>query len=460
MSSGGDSRRGLARSPRRPNPPLSRAFSALAPRLLSRSPGGDDDPQPPDGESLHAEVLMETIRCTVFAAALSLSAGLTMPAPARAAVEMSFDFEYGQLSSHGSWYVSAQYGRVWQPAVYAPDWNPYYDGHWEYTDLGWAWVSDYEWGAVPYHYGTWVLDARYGWVWVPGNTWAPAWVVFRTGDRYCGWAPVPPGWTVGASVEPDPSLFVFVSTRDFLAPRVRGAAIPRVQATAIVRDTTVLNSLTIQDNVVVNRGPDVRVVERETGRRVQPTPIERVARIAPFERVSRDRLRISSADAARRGVRAADPVAASRPLPSERGHASERPIARELERGHKSVATAPRESAARARPSGGVADRRHPEQGRSAGVGTSASRGQVAQTAQRARAEQRRRATSSAGQREGGGRQEAKAQTRGRQDTAAKAQPRADRKALGRTDARAKDRQHEPQKKDEPKKQQEQPDRR
>src|SRR5947208_3555638 len=98
--------------------------------------------------------------------ALLVAGFVTIPAPSRADVGISFDFFYSDLSPHGSWLVSGSYGRVWQPAVYRAGWNPYYDGHWVYTDVGWAWLSDYEWGAVPYHYGTWVLDMDLGWVWV------------------------------------------------------------------------------------------------------------------------------------------------------------------------------------------------------------------------------------------------------------------------------------------------------
>jgi len=38
------------------------------------------------------------------------------------------------------------------------------------------------------------LDAApgLGWVWVPGYEWAPAWVSWRYGDEYVGWAPLPP----------------------------------------------------------------------------------------------------------------------------------------------------------------------------------------------------------------------------------------------------------------------------
>ena len=44
------------------------------------------------------------------------------------------------------------------------------------------------WGVVTYHYGRWYEDPREGWVWVPGSTWAPAWVSWREGGGYCGWA--------------------------------------------------------------------------------------------------------------------------------------------------------------------------------------------------------------------------------------------------------------------------------
>ncbi len=160
---------------------------------------------------------MSTLRLAGGCLMFSLFAGcVSIPAPASADVGISFDFFYSDLSPHGDWLVSASYGRVWQPAGYGTGWNPYYDGHWIYTDVGWTWVSDYEWGAVPYHYGTWVVDAELGWVWVPGYVWAPAWVVFRTGPDYIGWAPVPVDYSVGMSIGSapySPELFVFVASR-------------------------------------------------------------------------------------------------------------------------------------------------------------------------------------------------------------------------------------------------------
>ena len=154
----------------------------------------------------------------VLTAAVAFAIALSQPTRA----DVSFDMAYSNLSQHGSWLLSAQYGHVWQPREYNRQWSPYYDGHWIYTDMGWAWVSDYPWGAIPYHYGTWVDDPSVGWVWIPGRIWAPAWVVFRTTPDYIGWAPVPPGFSVGISIDMGgPSSFVFVSSRDFLQPRLR-----------------------------------------------------------------------------------------------------------------------------------------------------------------------------------------------------------------------------------------------
>jgi hypothetical protein len=256
-------------------------------------------------------------RGVVVLALALLSCVLASPSRAEVSAAVSFDFFYSNLTPHGSWVISSQFGRVWQPSVYGPDWNPYYDGHWEYTDLGWTWVSDYEWGAIPYHYGTWVADPRIGWVWVPGYTWAPAWVVFRTGPDYIGWAPVAPSFALGASFSSRAEFsgsFLFVSTRDFCAPRIRTLVVPETRARAIVNQTTIVNNLVVQNNIVVNRGPDVRVVEAAARRPIPVTRVESVPRVAPFSRVRRDELSIAPE---RRGreVRAAEPVSEARPIP-------------------------------------------------------------------------------------------------------------------------------------------------
>ena len=73
------------------------------------------------------------------------------------------------------------------PPSTIPAWAPYTrNGHWVYANVGWTWVSDEPWGWATYHYGRWVNLDGTGWCWVPGYTWAPAWVSWRYGGGYCG----------------------------------------------------------------------------------------------------------------------------------------------------------------------------------------------------------------------------------------------------------------------------------
>ncbi len=61
-------------------------------------------------------------------------------------------------------------------------------GYWALTDYGNTWVSDYPWGWAAFHYGRWHFDKYYGWEWIPGHVWGPAWVSWRHGGGYYGWA--------------------------------------------------------------------------------------------------------------------------------------------------------------------------------------------------------------------------------------------------------------------------------
>ncbi len=109
----------------------------------------------------------------------------------------SFQQFYDQLGSQGQWIQTPDYGYAFQPNVSDPNWAPYTDGHWVYSDVGWTWVSDEPWGWATYHYGRWANIDGTGWVWIPGYEWAPAWVSWRYGGGYCGWAPLPPETFVG-----------------------------------------------------------------------------------------------------------------------------------------------------------------------------------------------------------------------------------------------------------------------
>jgi hypothetical protein len=108
-------------------------------------------------------------------------------------LDSSLAYADSDLDTNGSWiYVSNYGGWAWRPYV-SVGWRPYYHGSWVYGPSGClVWVSDEAWGWVPYHYGRWAYDPAYGWFWLPGAGYAPAWVYWMYGDGYVGWAPA--GW--------------------------------------------------------------------------------------------------------------------------------------------------------------------------------------------------------------------------------------------------------------------------
>ena len=125
-----------------------------------------------------------------FLTAALLFGMVTPTTQARDAV--SVDFFYDNLEPHGDWREVGGYGYCWQPRDVGPDWRPYSDGRWVYTDAGWTWDSNEDFGWAVYHYGRWVDVGRVGWVWVPGTEWGPGWVSWRHSPQHTGWAPLPP----------------------------------------------------------------------------------------------------------------------------------------------------------------------------------------------------------------------------------------------------------------------------
>ncbi len=98
------------------------------------------------------------------------------------------------LDGFGSWSQDPTYGTVWFPSynVVGDSFVPYgTQGRWVLTDSGWYWQSDLRFGWLTFHYGRWV-QVRRAWAWVPGAMFAPAWVDWRVGGGYVGWAPLPP----------------------------------------------------------------------------------------------------------------------------------------------------------------------------------------------------------------------------------------------------------------------------
>jgi len=94
-----------------------------------------------------------------------------------------------EMDDYGYWQHDATYGNVWYPVVGA-GWAPYTYGRWWYTpSFGYTWCSYEPWGWAPYHYGRWGFN-NYGWFWIPGRHWGPAWVSWAVGPSWVGWCPL------------------------------------------------------------------------------------------------------------------------------------------------------------------------------------------------------------------------------------------------------------------------------
>ena len=106
----------------------------------------------------------------------------------------SYNTFYTKLEPYGAWRETSDYGYVFQPneSGRSRNWRPYTNGRWVYTEAGWTWYSEEPFGWATYHYGRWTRLRNVGWVWVPGDEWAPAWVSWRKSNDYVGWAPLPP----------------------------------------------------------------------------------------------------------------------------------------------------------------------------------------------------------------------------------------------------------------------------
>lgn len=176
--------------------------------------------------------------------------------------EVNINVFVNELSPYGSWETSPTYGRVW---VYNDmNFSPYSTGgHWAYTKFGWTWVSDYRWGWAPFHYGRWAFE-RNRWMWVPGYQWGPAWVNWRSGGDYYGWAPMGPRMGIHVGIIPI-TRWNFCNRRYITSPYIGRYCLDRRRNNIFFHNTIVIHN-NIHSRYA--RGPERSEVERYTGHRV------------------------------------------------------------------------------------------------------------------------------------------------------------------------------------------------
>lgn len=233
------------------------------------------------------------LKARFLASALGLAAIPLAFAPtaahAEVGISIGFNYFHDNLSNYGDWVYSDRWGRVWRPDVDA-DFRPYSNGHWAYTDdYGWYWVSREPFADITYHYGRWINDPDDGWLWIPGYVWSPAWVAWRSNGNVTGWMPLPPteaflngdessydisddddygyrNWYPDYNERNYASLWVFVNTRHIGDRDYHRYAISRPRFANVFRQTRNVTNYRVENDHVVNRGLDLRAIQRAGGR--------------------------------------------------------------------------------------------------------------------------------------------------------------------------------------------------
>jgi hypothetical protein len=195
---------------------------------------------------------------------------LALPSRVQAQYDgVSLETFYQELSPYGVWIYDPQYGNVWRPDVDQEEFRPYYsDGHWEMTKYGNTWVSDYEWGWAPFHYGRWIHTNRRGWLWIPDTKWGPAWVTWRSGNGYYGWAPLGPGIHININIGPRIPDYYWVFVPQ---PSIYYSRFPRYDRRrniSIFSRTVIINNTYVINNNRYYAGPRIDEIRRVTRRPV------------------------------------------------------------------------------------------------------------------------------------------------------------------------------------------------
>lgn len=224
----------------------------------------------------------------VIAALLCLSG----TAPAQGVV--SFGFFYSSLDPYGEWIPleGGIYG--WRPVHAVVDWRPYTVGRWAWTPYGWYWVSEEPWGWATYHYGRWYYDDFYGWIWIPGYDWAPAWVEWRFGGDYIGWAPLGPyavwGFHVGITYRrhwatPD-HWWAFAHCRHITSHGIHRHLYRTRDNSRYIGRTRSAGNVRYRDGRIVAQGPGREAVEQRGRLRLETTEVVDISERG--ERLGRD----------------------------------------------------------------------------------------------------------------------------------------------------------------------------
>ncbi len=199
---------------------------------------------------------------------------------------ISFNYFYSALQPHGEWIEIDYDVFVWRPYRVGRNWQPYSEGRWAWTNNGWYWDSYEPFGWATYHYGRWYFDDYFGWVWMPGYDWAPAWVEWRYSDDYIGWAPLSPyaafdinrGIHFSISWRTGYNHWHFVSFKHFGSHNIHNHFVHKNYKQNIFNRTKYRTNYYADNGRIVNGGIDRNFVERKSGTRFQKRDITETTR--------------------------------------------------------------------------------------------------------------------------------------------------------------------------------------
>lgn len=207
-----------------------------------------------------------------------LFAGTTEKAMAQQE-DVSLQSFYDELSPYGQWIKDPQYGYVWRPDVDQDEFRPYYtNGRWVMTEYGNTWVSNYDWGWAPFHYGRWVYNRYNDWVWIPDTVWGPAWVTWRSGGGYYGWAPLGPSISIGINIGRGGYRIPDMCWNFIPYNNIYYSSYPRYYSNrnrVYIQKTVIINNVYVRNNRTYYTGPRADEIRRRTNQRVDVYEINR-----------------------------------------------------------------------------------------------------------------------------------------------------------------------------------------
>jgi hypothetical protein len=191
-------------------------------------------------------------------------------------INIGYQSFYDQLSPYGAWVNYPGYGYVWKYRYSMnPSFKPYFTrGSWVYSEDGWAWVSDYPWGWAPFHYGRWFYDDNMGWLWIPGDQWAPAWVTWGSYEGDFCWAPIGPNisLTLIGGYHPPANYWVVCPGAYLGRPGWNTHVVNITQHFTMAKNISIINNNAGRSGSY-QRGPEPQAVERFTKRPVRALAI-------------------------------------------------------------------------------------------------------------------------------------------------------------------------------------------